>query len=108
MQLIYTRNTKKCSPNFDFPRDFKKTFTENHWSNIKKAVEHQKTKEKHRYPKREMSLVIMDTSKSQHSNVVKEFYAKSFCDFVIVPHSLTNKSQPLDISVNKAAKSFFF
>ena len=27
-------------------------------------------------------------------------------DVVIVPHNLTNKFQPLDLSVNKAAKSF--
>ena len=29
-----------------------------------------------------------------------------FCEVVIVPHNLTNKFQPLDISGNKAAKSF--
>ena len=32
--------------------------------------------------------------------------AENNCDVVIVPHNLTNKFQPLDLSVNKAVKSF--
>ena len=32
--------------------------------------------------------------------------AESNCDVVKVPHNLTNNFQPLDLSVNKAAKSF--
>ena len=82
---------------------------------MEKAVEHfekvifpffQKTKEEYNYPKEQMSLVIMDTFKGQDNNVLKELCEKNFCEVVIVPHNLTNKFQPLDISVNKAAKSF--
>ena len=29
---------------------------------------------------------------------------KNNCEMVIIPHNLTNKFQPLDISVNQAAK----
>ena len=32
--------------------------------------------------------------------------AANNCDVVIVPYNLTNNFQPLDLSVNKAAKSF--
>ena len=32
--------------------------------------------------------------------------AENFCTIVIVPHNLTKKFQPLDITVNKPAKSF--
>ena len=32
--------------------------------------------------------------------------AENNCDVVILPHNLTNKFQPLDLSVNKSAKSF--
>ena len=53
-----------------------------------------------------MALVIMDTSKGQDNNVLKESSEKIFCEMVIVPHNLTNKFQPLDILVNKPAKSF--
>ena len=31
---------------------------------------------------------------------------KNGCELVIVPHSLTNKFQPLDISINQKAKTF--
>ena len=35
-----------------------------------------------------------------------KFCAKNYCKIVIIPHNLTNKFQPLDISVSKATKSF--
>ena len=59
MQGIYAGNTKRCLPNFDFPRDFNVSFKKKIWSNMEKAVEHfgklistffQKTKGKHRLP----------------------------------------------------------
>ena len=37
---------------------------------------------------------------------MRKFCAKTSCEIVIIPQNLTNKFQPLDISVNKAAKSF--
>ena len=82
---------------------------------MEKGVEHfekvifpffQKTKEEYNYPKEQMSLVIMDTFKGQGNNVLKELCEKNFYKVVIVPHNLTKKFQPLDISVNKAVKSF--
>ena len=48
----------------------------------------------------------MDTFKGQDNNTLKELCSKSNCEIVIVPHNLTSKLEPLNISVNKAAKSF--
>ena len=48
----------------------------------------------------------MDTFKGQGNETLKKLCAGNNCDVVIVPHNLTNKFQPLDLSVNKAAKSF--
>ena len=48
----------------------------------------------------------MDTFKGQGNNVVLNLCKKHFFQVVIVPHNLTNKFQPLDITVNKPAKSF--
>ena len=48
----------------------------------------------------------MDTFKGKNNEVLKEFCVKKFCDVVIVLHNFTNKFMPLDISVDKAAKSF--
>ena len=53
-----------------------------------------------------MSLVLMDTFKSQDKDVLEELCAKNFCELVILPHNLTNKFQPLHISVSKADKYF--
>ena len=39
-------------------------------------------------------------------DTLKKLCAENNCDVVIVPHNLTNKFQPLDLSVNKAAKLF--
>ena len=58
------------------------------------------------YPKEQMSLIIMDTFKGQDNDIVLNLCKKHFCQVVIVPHNLTNKFQPLDITVNKPAKSF--
>ena len=48
----------------------------------------------------------MDTFKGQDNDTMKELCAVNHCEIVIVPHNLTNKFQPLDISVNKAANSY--
>ena len=48
----------------------------------------------------------MGTFKGQDNDTLKKLCAENSCDVVIVPHNLTNKFQPLDLPVNKAAKSF--
>ena len=48
----------------------------------------------------------MDTFKGQDNSILKGFCSKNRCEIVIVPHNLTNKFQPLDLTVNKAAKAF--
>ena len=53
-----------------------------------------------------MSLVIMDTFREQDNDDLKKLCAENYCQVVIVPHNLTNKFQPLDLTVNQSAKSF--
>ena len=48
----------------------------------------------------------MDNFKGQDNDTLKKLCDKNNCDVVTVPHNLTNKFQPLDLSLNKAAKSF--
>ena len=52
----------------------------------------QKTRNKHRYPKEQMSLVFMDAFEGQDNKVLKDLCVKSFCDVVIVPHNLKGHS----------------
>ena len=53
-----------------------------------------------------MSLVIMDTFKGQDNEGVAKLCHENNCVLIMVPHNLTNKFQPLDITFNKPAKSF--
>ena len=102
-------------PRYSFPPSFSVKFTENHWSNTEKSVAFFKeiifpfledTKRSKSYPLEQHALIIMDTFKGQDNDTLKKLCAENNCDVVIVPHNLTNKFQPLDLSVNKAAKSF--
>ena len=47
----------------------------------------------------------MDTLKGQ-GNILKKLCSENRCEIMIVTHNLTNKFQPLDLTVNKAAKAF--
>ena len=117
IQLIYKGKTKRSLPKFKFPTSFSVTCTENHWSNsnTEKSIEFfeeiifpylEKVKIENGYPEEQHSLVIMDTFKGQDNDTLKELCSENNCEVVIVPHNLTNKFQPLDISVNRAAKAF--
>ena len=53
-----------------------------------------------------MSLIIMDTFKGQDNDVILDLCEKHMYQGAIIPHNLTNKLQPLDITVNKPIKSF--
>ena len=48
----------------------------------------------------------MDTFKGQDNDTLKKLCAENKCDVVIAPHKFANKFQPLDLSLNKAVKSF--
>ena len=48
----------------------------------------------------------MDTFIGQDNDEIAKLCGKNNCALIIVPHNLTNKFQPLDITVNKPAKSF--
>ena len=64
-----------------------------------------KVKEENGFPKRQHSLVIMNTFKGQGNDILKTFCSKNSSKIVIVPHNLSNKFQPLNLTVNKAAKA---
>ena len=116
IQLIYTATTRRSLPKYGFPVSFSVRFTKNHLSNTDTSIELfdetifpylQQVKEEKGLPQEQHLLVTMDTFKGQDNVILKEFCSKSRCEIVIVPHNLTNKFQPLDLTVNKAAKAFF-
>ena len=115
IQLIYQGKTKRCLPKFKFPKEFQVTFTKNHWSNFGKCVDlfqkiifpylHAKKMELG-YPDEQFSLIITDTFKGQDNEEIKNLCNRNNCELVIVPHNLTNKFQPLDLTINQKAKKF--
>ena len=115
IQLIYAGKAERSMLKYSCPPYFSVSFTENHWSNTEKSVEFFKeiifpyledTKRSKNYPLEQQALIIMDTFIGQDNDTLKKLCTENNCDVVIVPHNLTNKLQPLDLSVNKAAKSF--
>ena len=48
----------------------------------------------------------MDTFKGQDNEEIKSLCLENNCKLVIVPHDLTNKSQPLDLTINQKGKKF--
>ena len=62
------------------------------------------TKEEKGFPEEQHCLIIMDAFKGQ--DTLEKLCSENKCKIVIVPYNLTNKFQPLNISVNKAAKAF--
>ena len=115
IQLIYQEKTKRCLPKFKFPKEFHVTYTKNHWSNFEKWVELfkkvifpylQARKKKLGYPEEQYSLIIMDTFKGQDNEAMKSLCNTNNCELAIVPHNLTNKFQPLELTINQKAKKY--
>ena len=115
IQVIYEGKTKRCLPKYTFPDSFDVTFSENCWSNTEKSPSffnkivfpHFKNVRKAKgYPDERMSFIIMDTFKGQDNDEVAKLCRKNNCALIIAKHNLTNKFQPLDITVNNPAKGF--
>ena len=58
------------------------------------------------YPEEQYVFIIMDSFKGQDNDRLRELCSENYCEDVTVRHNLTSKLHPLDISVNKAAKTF--
>ena len=114
-QLIYKGTTHRCLPATKFPSEWHITCTENHWSNestmeayIEKIlvpyVDGKRTELKLQadYP----ALVIFDKFTGQRTEKILKLLEDNHLYFVMVPANCTDRLQPMDISVNKAAKNF--
>ena len=115
IEVIYEGKTTRCLPKYAFPENFDITFSENHWSNKEKLISFFKkvvfphfknVRQTTRYQNEQMSLVIMNTFKGQDNEEVAKLCCENNCVLIIVPHNLTNKFQPLDITFYKSAKIF--
>ena len=116
MQLIYEGKTPRSLPQgITFPDGFNLTFTPNHWSNEDKVIEHlekivfpfvtEKRKELE-LADNQKAMLIFDVFKGQKTDRVHNTIANNNCVSVFVPANMTNYFQPLDLTVNGAAKQF--
>ncbi len=102
VQLIYKGKTTKSLPSVEFPQDWHITFTENHWSNEIAMADYLEKVLDLSYP----ALVIFDRFRAQCTERILSMLDAKNVLIAIVPANCTDRLQPLDVSVNKAAKEF--
>ena len=112
--LVY-QGTKRCHPKYNFPEDWHITHSPNHWSTeetMKDYLDHvvfpyidgvcASCGLSHDYP----GLVIFDNFKGQVTDDILQLLKDHNVHSVRLPANCTDCLQPMDISVNKAAKDF--
>ena len=114
-QLVYKGKTERCLPQYQFPESWDITFSPNHWSNeltMKDYVEkiilpyindkRRSLKLADDYP----GLLIFDNFKAQCTSDLLKLLDDNYINVTLVPANCTDRLQPLDLSVNKAAKEY--
>ena len=108
----------KSLPSAVFPPDWHITFTNNHWANAKTVSDYlekilflplhrKKEKGAQVLVASHPALVIFDRFRAQCTTSILETLESRHVHVAIVPANCTDRLQPLDVSVNKAAKDFF-
>ena len=114
-QLVFKGKTERCLPQYQFPESWDIKFSANHWSNeqtMKCYVEniilpYIKDKRKTlRLPDNHPSLLIFDNFKAQCTSGLLKLLDDNYINVTLVPANCTDRLQPLDLSVNKAAKEY--
>ena len=115
VQLIYKGKTPRSLPSYKFPSDWHVTFTDNHWSNEVTMLEYinkilvpyiEKKRSDLKLKPDQRALVLFDVFKAQCTDKVLQLLDQKNLTAVFIPPNCTDRLQPLDISVNKPAKSF--
>lgn len=107
IQLIYPGKTKRCHPQYDFPLDWHITQSPKHWSNELNYLHAIRvpylTRVRESLGVSPEHPALFDHFKGQMTSKVLE---ANHIHSVLIPESCTDKLQPMDVSVNKAAKAF--
>ena len=115
IQIVYKGKTAKCLPKFSFPSDWHITYSTNHWSNESTMIDYiqrillpyiQTKRKELKLSHDHRALVIYDRFKGQCTLDIMELLEQNNIDVVFVLANCTDRLQPLDVSVNKAAKNF--
>ena len=114
-QLIYQGKTSACLPRHKFPNDWHITCTPNHWSNEEKMKEYlkeifipyvQQKRQELGLPPNQAALALFDVFKGQQTESITSILEANNIIVVPIPANCTDRLQPMDLSLNKAAKDF--
>ena len=112
-QVIYAGRSHNFVPSVSFPKTWYITFTDNHWANECTTIDYirkvlvpyvQEVHQSRSFLVNHTALVIFDRFKGQCTPTVFQLLSENNIQIAIVPANLTDRLQPLDISVNKAVK----
>ena len=115
IQMVYQGKTIKCLPKFQFPDSWDVTYTSNHWCN--EHTMHQyinkiilpyicNKRKQLKLPPDQCAVLIFDNFKGQCTSELLTLLDDSDVNVILIPPNCTDRLQPLDLSVNKAAKEF--
>ena len=115
IQLVYQGKTDRCHPKYNFPEDWHITHSPNHWSTeetMKDYLNHilfpyiNRVRASYDLDDDYPALAIFDNFKGQITGDVLQLLEDHNVHSVRLPANCTDRLQPMDISVNKAAKDF--
>ena len=114
-QLIYEGKTGRCLPQFQFPSTWNVTKLENHWSNEHTMIEYinsvilpyiNEKRNELKLSNKQPALLIFDNFKAQCTSSLLNLLDSHHINVALIPPNCTDRLQPLDLSINKAAKDF--
>jgi len=108
VRLLYKGKTRSYHPKYKFPAGWNITHAPKHWSNEQTMVQYLiniyvKSVREQRQDSNAAALVIMDNFKGQFTNAIHLLLEQNVILVALLPMDLL---QPLDITVNKPAKSY--
>lgn len=114
LQVVYAGKTARCHPKFKFPPGWHITHAPKHWSTeetMHQYIEHVILPYVHSvrealFEETTPGLVIMDNFKGQVTANINSFLEENHLHVCLIPPNTTDLLQPMDVSVNKPAKSF--
>ena len=114
MQLIYKGKTKQSLPKVQFPKGFSLSANPSHYSNEKESIKFiseiilpHLQKERTKIAREDQkALLIFDVFRGQTTDKVLNLLKDNNILVTKVPANMTHIFQPLDLTVNKAAKDF--
>ena len=115
VQLVYEGKTRRCHPPYDFPGNWVISYSPNHWSTEETMIEYitdvvvpfvEQKRDDLELNSDHAAVAIFDHFKGQLTEKVSRLLEENNIHSVLIPAAYTGDLQPMDISVNKALKSF--